>query len=179
MAVDPTKPQLTGDQVVTITDINASVADIGAIAKALSDVLTSQNARELGHYIASVISANNAPINYMPEPLAPVPRGAQLRFWLGNTDDSATVRCEGLMFNVGRGQPPKEQFWTLNTPGPNVLLVELDNSTGGPYGMTLHVDVQHVTKPGRCIDIELSAGAESDPPFQSHKRNFIYRFTVL
>jgi len=178
----PAPSQLSGDQIVNIAQLDASVADVGAIAKAVSDVLVSQNARELGHYIAGIISAANAPINYMPTQLPPVPRGAQLRFWLGNTDDSATVRCEGLMFNLGRGQSPVEKIWTLNTPGPNVILVELDNSSGGPYGITLHVDVQQVAapaKPGRYITIELSPGAGSDPPFQSHKRNFIYLFKVL
>jgi hypothetical protein len=182
MAGSPTPPQLTGDQIVTIAQLNASVADIGSITKAISDVLVSPNASELGHYIASCISAANAPINYMPTQLPPVPRGAQLRFWLANTDDSATVRCESLMFSVGRGQAPQVEMVTLNMPGPNVILVELDNSSGGAYGITLHVDVQQVAapaKPGRYITVELSPTGLSDPIFQSHRRNFIYRFTVL
>lgn len=171
-------PQLTGAQILDVAGLNAAAAAAPAIAKAISDVLVSQNARELGHYIASCIAQNTAQYNYTTTLHDAVPHGAVLRFWLANTDDSTTVRCEGLVFDVARGSPPKEEFLPLNTAGPNVIMVEVDNSTGGPWAVTLHVDVQHVSKPARMITIELGGPNFSDPMFQAHKRNFIFPFTV-
>lgn len=141
------------------------------------DLYNSPHTAELAHYIARQIEAAGAQFSYYCDTRFTAPRNSTLRFWMANVDDQATLRCQGLVQSLTRGQQ-NQWFLPVTSPGPNIVLAELTNGGGAGTSLSLHVGLR--TGPNtdqRFVQMDFR---DSDPPlpFPNHKRNFIFRFSV-
>jgi hypothetical protein len=157
---------------------------VASIVHDLATVATSQNARQLGQYIAQIaanaaamVQQANAPL-FFRQQLNNVPYGCTLGFVIGNVDDEVTVRGDGLIISYRKDEQTSPQSTIFGIRGPNVIIVELGNSGGYNTSVTMNVNVTgaNVTNPGSLLAMKYEA---NDPAFTQHTRYFILRFNVV
>lgn len=141
------------------------IADLGKeLIKA-----NNQNLRDMAQYLAKLAQDAGNQQTYLGR-LGTLPAGAPVRFWLGNVDDEAVLRFEGLFKTAALGDAPVDARHRIGVRGPNVVILELINSGGLSYRADFVMDVEGA---GRKID--LSAKGSDLPPL-GLKRNYIWRF---
>jgi hypothetical protein len=129
------------------------------------------DAREIAKYLTTLATQAAQQQTWTQRISDPVPRGQPVRFFLGGVDDEATLRAEGIIKTVYKG----EKFETkhvFKTAGKRVILVETVNTGSGNWSVVFHGDVPGG---GRVFNLE-QKGFDTVPV--GLKRNFIYIFSV-
>jgi hypothetical protein len=126
---------------------------------------------QLGSYVGRLAEKAAEQKTYHTRIRDPFPRNERLRIWLGNVDDAATVRVEGLVQTVRGNAPEFDSHITFRTPGPNVLILELVNSLSG----NTRCDFRLMSSTTKLI---AASPEDFDVPPLGLQRNYIWTFTV-
>lgn len=129
--------------------------------------------RDIAQWLVKLAESGGNIQTFLGRITVPVPANSNVRFWMADVDDEATLRCEGLFAKFNRGQPPQEYFQRVGVRGRNIVILTLINSGGLHYGIQLHMDV-----PGAGRLINLTDNGTDIPPY-GLQRNYIYTFDVV